>query len=90
MGVVSYISFTYKKGLCTPKIHKIKEKSDVPPLRPIVSSINSYNYNLASYLCELITPFIPLAHCTKDSFTFIKNIQEVSTQDFVRCLQSFY
>ena len=65
----------------TTKIHNIKEKSDIPPLRPIVSSINSYNYNLASYLCELLTPFIPSAHCTKDSFTFIKDIQEVSTQD---------
>ena len=42
----------------TPKIHKIKEKSDIPPLRPIVLSINSYNYN-ASYLCEVLTPFIP-------------------------------
>ena len=65
----------------TPKIHKIKEKSDIPPLRLIVSSINSYNYNLASYLCTLLTPFIPTAYCTKDSFTFIKDIQEVSTQD---------
>ena len=49
-----------------------------------MSSINSYNYNLiiyVSYLCELLTPFIPTLHCTKDSFTFIKDIQEVSTQD---------
>ena len=69
----------------TTKIHKIKEKSDIPPLRPIVSSINSYNYNLASYLCALFTTFIPTAYlqptCTKDSFTFIKDIEEVSTQD---------
>ena len=61
----------------TPKIHKIKEKSDIPPLRPIVSSINSYNYNLASYLCALLTPFIPAAYCKKDSFIFIKDIQKV-------------
>ena len=65
----------------TPTIHKIKLKSDIPPFRPILSSINSYNYNLGSYLCELLTPFIPSAYCTKDSFTFIKDIQEVSTQD---------
>ena len=65
----------------TPKIHKIKEKSDIPPLRPIVSSINSYNYNLASYLCALLIPFISTAHFTKDSFNFIKDIPEVSTQD---------
>ena len=31
--------------------------------------------------CELLTPFIPLAYCTKELFTFIKDIQEVSTQD---------
>ena len=65
----------------TPKIHKIKEKSDIPPLRPIVSSINSYNYNLASYLCALLIPFILTAHFTKDSFNFIKDIPELSTQD---------
>ena len=65
----------------TLKTHKIKEKSDIPPLRPIVSSINSYNNNLASYLHELLIPFIPSVHCTKDSFTFIKDIQDVSTQD---------
>ena len=46
-----------------------------------MSSINSYNYNLASYLCTLLTPFIPTAYCRKDSFTFVKDIQEVSTQD---------
>ena len=49
----------------TPKIHKTKEKSDISPLRPIVSSINSYNYNHASYLCALLTPLIPTAYCTK-------------------------
>ena len=38
----------------TPKIHKIKEKFDIPSLRPIVSSINSYNCNLASYLCDIL------------------------------------
>ena len=32
-------------------------------------------------MSELLTPFIPSAHCTKDSFTFIKDIQKVSTQD---------
>ena len=48
---------------------------------PIVSSINSYNYSLESYLCALWTPFIPTTYCTKDSFTFIKDIQVVSTQD---------
>ena len=52
----------------------------MPPLRSIASPINCYNHNLASYLCKLLTPFIPSGHCTKDSFSFIKDIQEVSTQ----------
>ena len=42
----------------TPKIHKINEKSNIPPFRPILSSIYSYNYNLASYLCKLSTLFL--------------------------------
>ena len=32
----------------TPKIDKIKKKSDLPPIWPIVSSIDSYNDNLTS------------------------------------------
>ena len=31
-------------------------------------------------MCRLLTPFIATLHCTKDSFTFIKDILEVSTQ----------
>ena len=31
-----------------PKIDKIKKKSDLPPIWPIVSSIDSYNDNLTS------------------------------------------
>ena len=86
MTRVFIIIFTQQSSLPsrlfgTPKFHKIKEKSDIPPLRPIVLSINSYNYNLANYLCALLTPFIPTAYCTKDSFTFIKDIEKISTQD---------
>ena len=32
----------------TPKINKIKQKSDLTPIWPIVSSIDSYNDNLTS------------------------------------------
>ena len=59
-----------------PKVHKIKDKSDIR-----LSSINSYNYNLASYLCKLLTLFITTAYCPKDLFTFVKDIQDVSTED---------
>ena len=67
------------------KVHKIKEKSYIPLVRPILSSSNYYNYDLASYLYEILTSFIPTSHSTKDSLIFIlifiKNIQEITTQD---------
>ena len=32
-------------------------------------------------LCELLTPLRPTLHSIKDSFTFIRDIQEVNTHD---------
>ena len=31
----------------------------IPPLRPIVSSVDTYNYKLAQYLGSLLSPHIP-------------------------------
>ena len=42
-----------------PKMHKVQDHSSTPPFRPIVSSIGTYNYNLANYLCTLSNPHIP-------------------------------
>ena len=69
----------------TPKLHK--SFINVPPLRPIVSSINSFNYNLAKYLCNLLQPKIPSIHSTQDTFTFIKELEEV--RDYNNFLVSF-
>ena len=35
-----------------PKMHKDRGPNSTPPFRPIVSSIGTYNYNLAKYLCN--------------------------------------
>ena len=41
----------------TPKIHKTFLPGSLPPFQPIVSSISTYNYNLAQYLgSHLNTP----------------------------------
>ncbi|XP_065642721.1 uncharacterized protein LOC136074343 [Hydra vulgaris] len=45
--------------------------------RSIVSSIGTYNYQLANFLREL-SPLIPSEFCTKDSFTFSKEVNQVS------------
>ena len=64
-----------------PKLHKHKDNNTPPPLRPLVSSINSYNYNLAEYLCDLLNPIIRNDYTTKDSFTFADELhnEELTT-----------
>ena len=52
-----------------PKMHKDSEANSTPPFRSIVSSIGTHNYNLAKYLCRLLTPHIPTDYCATDTFT---------------------
>ena len=65
----------------SPKIHKPFDSNSVLNFRPIVSSIGTYNYNLSKYLCELLSPYLPNGFCTKDRFTFKKELKEVSMND---------
>ena len=64
-----------------PKTHKMLFDSDDFSLRPIISSIGTYNYNLAKFLTKLLDPVIPKEHCAKDSFSFCEEIQQVSGSD---------
>ena len=64
-----------------PKMHKIKTKFDKLKLRPIVSSIKTYNYELSSFLAKLLSPCINKEYCADDTFTFVKDIQKVSTNN---------
>ena len=48
-----------------PKIHK-----ENVPFRPILSSINTYNYKLASYLVDILQPISTNAYSVKNSFSF--------------------
>ena len=48
---------------------------------PIVSSIGTYNYNLSKYLFELHTPNLRNEFCTKDTFIFVEELKEASTND---------
>jgi len=64
-----------------PKTHKLKSPSDSLSFRPIVSSLNTYNYPLAKFLTNLLSPVINQNHCCKDSFTFCKEIKQVRTNN---------
>ena len=49
-----------------PKTHKANV-----PLRPIVSCIGSYSYNLAKFLVNMLRPINTGKYCVKDLYTYI-------------------
>ena len=59
----------------------VSQPDSLPPFRPIVSSVGTYNYNLAQYLGSLLSLHLPSEYSTKDSFTFIEEIKSVSVTD---------
>ena len=60
-----------------PKTCKMLFDSNDFFLRPVISSIGTYNYNLAKFLTELLKPVISKEHCTKDSFSFCEEKHQV-------------
>lgn len=60
-----------------PKTHKLLSHFDNLFPCPIISSFAIYNYNLATFLTELLHPVIPRKHYTKDSFSFCEKICQV-------------
>ena len=59
----------------TPKMHKFSSSDSFPKLRPIVSSMGTFNYHLARFLCDLCSPLIPNYYSCKDTFTFVSQIK---------------
>ena len=43
----------------TPKMDKFSSSDSSPKFRSIASSIGTFNYNLARFLCDLISPLVP-------------------------------
>ena len=62
----------------TPKMHKFSSSDSFPKLRPIVSSICTFNYNLARFLCDLLSPLVPNGYSCKDTFSFVSQIKNVN------------
>ena len=46
-----------------------------------MSSIGTYNYNLAKYLCSLLKPHISSEFCATDTFSFVQEIQQFDFSD---------
>ena len=62
----------------TPKMHKFSSSDSYPKLRPIVSSIGTFNYNLAHFHCDLLSPLVPNDYSCKDSFSFVFQIKNAN------------
>ena len=62
----------------TPKMHKFSSSDPFPKLRPIVSSIGTFNYDLARFLCDLLSPLVPNDYSCKDTFSFVSQIKNVN------------
>ena len=54
----------------------------VPAFRPILSSIGTYNYQLAKFLGKLLDDVIPNDHSTKDTFGFVGELKTVSVTNY--------
>ena len=55
----------------TPKMHKFSSSDTFPKLRLIVSCIGAFNYDLARFLCDLLSPVVPDDYSCKDIFSFV-------------------
>ena len=62
----------------TPKMHKFSSSDSFPKLRPIVSSIGTFNYNLARFLCELLSSLVPNDYSCKYTFSFVSHISNAN------------
>ena len=52
-------------------MRKFSSSDSFPKLRPIVSSIGTFHYSLARFLCDLLSPLVPTVYCCKDTFSFV-------------------
>ena len=62
----------------TLKMHKFSPSDTFPKLRPIVSSIGTFNYDLARFLCDHLSPVVPDDYSCKDTFSFVSQIKNVN------------
>ena len=68
----------------TPKMHKFSSSDSFPKLHPIVSSIGTFDYDLAYFLCDLLSPSVLNDYSYKDTFSFVFEIKNVHlSQNFL-------
>ena len=59
-------------------MHKFSPSNTFPKLSPILSSIGTFNYDLARFLCYLLSPVVPGDYSCKDTFSFVSQINNAN------------
>ena len=62
----------------TPKMHGFSSSDSFPKFHPIVSSIGAFDYNLAHFLCDVISPSVPNDYSCKDTIFFVSPIKNAN------------
>ena len=62
----------------TPKMYKFSSSDSFPKLRPIISSIGTFSYNLPRFLCDLLSSLVPNDYSCKDTFSFVSQIKNAN------------
>ena len=73
--------FATNKNIWLPKKHKIQSPDLVPPFRTVVSSLNTYNYQLAKFLSSLLQPHLPNIYTISDSFSFVQELNKIDASN---------
>ena len=59
----------------TPKMHKFSSSNLFPKPRPFVSSIGTFNYNLALFLCDFLSHSVHDDYSYKETFSFASQVK---------------
>ena len=62
----------------TPKMYKFSPSDTFSKLRLIVSSIGTFNYDLARFLCDFLSSVVPDDYSCKDTFFFVSQIKNAN------------
>ena len=69
----------------TPGVRRFSSGDSLPGLRPIVSSIGAFNYNLARFLCDLLSPLVPDGYSCRGAFSFVSQIGNANLPRGICC-----
>ena len=69
----------------TTEMHKFFSGDSFPKLRPMISSTGTFNYNLASVLCDLLSVSVPNDYSCKDTFSSVPQIKNATLSEKISC-----